>query len=116
MRIKLPLYSILIFLFVLEIIAASPVKAVIRIMPLGDSITVGNLSGNVPDDNDHRYAYRVELWNKLVAAGYNVNGLDFVGSMQSGGAVLADPDHEGHIGWAADEIRDNIYNWLVATY
>jgi len=90
----------------------SPAMAVIRIMPLGDSITLGINSGASPDDNDHYISYRSDLWNKLVAAGYN-GGIDFVGSLQSGGAILVDPDHEGHSGWRADEIRDNIFDWLV---
>jgi lysophospholipase L1-like esterase len=113
MKIRMYFSSILLVFF-LEIIIASPANAVIRIMPVGDSITVGSLSGAVPDDNDHQISYRADLWDKLVAAGYNVSVLDFVGSMQSGGAIMTDPDHEGHIGWRADQIRDNIYNWLVA--
>ena len=94
---------------------ASPATATIRIMPLGDSITVGSSSGTIPDDNDHYVAYRLALWNKLVAAGYDLAGLNYVGSQQSGGAVMDDPDHEGHIGEQTSYIDAHIYNWLVAT-
>jgi len=109
MKTKMCLSSILMFVFFLEIIIASPVNAVTRIMPLGDSITVGSSSGADPDDNDHYVSYRAALWDMLVAAEYDV---DFVGSQQSGGAILVDPDHEGYAAWTADQIRDSIYNWL----
>ena len=114
MRAKVYFMGMVLFLLLLAVLD-SPAMAVIRIMPLGDSITVGNLSGAVPDDNDHHIAYRLALWNKLVAAGYDVAGLDFVGSLQSGGlTLLPDPDHEGHIGWEADQIEGIVYNRLVA--
>jgi hypothetical protein len=41
------------------------------------------------------------LWDKLVSAGYDI---DFVGSLNSGSALFADGDHEGHTGWTDDEI------------
>jgi lysophospholipase L1-like esterase len=75
---------------------------VIKIMPLGDSITQGY------EGNPHEfYSYRYDLWNKLQDNGYtNVN---FVGSHQ----LLAfnkvdsrdfDKDHEGHGGWTTGQI------------
>ena len=76
--------------------AAGPV----RIMPLGDSITYGGCSSDLS-------GYRRELCLSL--AGYAV---DFVGSLQTGPSDF-DNDHEGHPSWHADEIRDNVYNWLV---
>lgn len=54
--------------------------AVIKIMPLGDSITDGGQVGS----------YRGFLYNSLVGAGYSV---DFVG-LNRGGNV-PDPDHQG---------------------
>lgn len=74
--------------------------ASVRIMPLGDSITVGVGDGG-------NGGYRGPLWAALANAGYDV---DFVGS-QTGGTI-ADPQHEGHDGWRADQIRDNIGSWL----
>jgi lysophospholipase L1-like esterase/ribosomal protein S28E/S33 len=72
----------------------------LRIMPLGNSITSG-----YPGDE----GYRKNLYFDLVNSGYNVN---FVGSLSDG--VGFDNNHEGHIGWHADQIRDNVYGWLVA--
>jgi fibronectin type 3 domain-containing protein/lysophospholipase L1-like esterase len=88
----------------------------IRIMPLGDSITEGTSSCTNPDDPDYYVSYRKALWDKLVAAGYEVN---FVGSLNSGGAIMSDPDHEGHPGWWANggsmfgSILTNVYDFLV---
>ncbi|MEV4539648.1 RICIN domain-containing protein [Asanoa sp. NPDC049518] len=72
----------------------------VRIMPLGDSITDGY---NVPG------GYRINLWQRLVAAGRTV---DFVGSGFNGPASLGDHDHEGHSGWRIDQLDANIVNWL----
>ncbi len=81
-----------------------------RIMPLGDSITHGNL--------EHA-SYRVRLWQKLGTAGLN---FDMVGSQNSNSdqnlstpgdtsddATIPagfDPDHEGHWGARADQFLD----------
>jgi len=94
-----------------EVAAAPPVQ----IMPLGDSITAGNSSCANPDDEDHWVSYRKALWDRLVGAGYNIN---YVGSMTFGGAVLGDPDNEGHGGWCADgcyssNILSAVYGFLV---
>ncbi|MEU0808244.1 SGNH/GDSL hydrolase family protein [Streptomyces sp. NPDC005970] len=78
---------------------AAPAAGV-RVMPLGDSITDGF---NVPG------GYRVDLWQKFVAAGRNV---DFVGSMSNGPSNLGDRDHEGHSGWTIGQIDSNVVNWL----
>lgn len=72
----------------------------VRIMPLGDSITQGELEGE---------GYRRGLWFRLNSAGFDV---DFVGSMdtpyKSPGSGDYDPDHEGHSGWRADHILESI--------
>ena len=72
------------------------------IMPLGDSITLGVYS-------EIGGGYRRFLDFLLNGAGYN---FDFTGSLSSGPFDF-DNDHEGHLGWEVDEIRDNIYGWLV---
>ena len=69
-------------------------------MPLGNSIT---------DEYNVAGSYRKDLYAALVNSGYDV---DFVGSQDDG--ALSDPDHEGHSGWRADEIRNSIYGWLDA--
>src|SRR5436305_15244721 len=75
----------------------------VRVMPLGDSITDGI---TVPG------AYRIGLWQRLVAGGYTV---DFVGSLSNGPASLGDHDHEGHSGWRIDQIDANSVTWLRNT-
>lgn len=83
----------------------------LRIVVIGDSITQANSSHN---------GYRYELWKLLKGQGVS---FDFVGSHATnfGGnpsrpplpdGSQFDPDNEGHWGWRADEIRDNIGTWL----
>jgi len=96
-----------------------PYSETVKIMPLGDSITAGGSSGT-PFDPEYYVAYRLALWNKLAADGYDI---DFVGGQNSGSAVLADSDHEGHGGWRDDEIlngcswdpdKGKLVDWLTA--
>ncbi|HEY3415278.1 MAG TPA: GDSL-type esterase/lipase family protein [Armatimonadota bacterium] len=68
-------------------------QQVLKIMPLGDSLTLG-----VGSDTSYRYY----LWKRLQQAGYTQ--LDFVGSQHGiyGSHPLDnnwDEDHEGHNGW-----------------
>jgi len=82
----------------------------VRIMPLGDSITVG-ATGSTDD-----IGYRRSLYMSLVDFGYNV---DFVGSQTTGLPSDFDRNHEGHSGYQADGgpgggIALNIFDWLVA--
>lgn len=73
----------------------------IRIMPLGDSITDGAI---IPG------GYRIALWNDLQADGDHV---DFVGSLFGG--PVGDGDHEGHIGWTIPMLAGSVGSW-VSTY
>ncbi len=85
-------------------------SSLIRIMPVGDSITVGSNSGEI--DPTKYISYRRDLWGSLVNAGHQV---DFVGSLVNGEFYGDfDPDHEGHAGWRDDQVAANIYNWLMA--
>ena len=70
----------------------------VKIMPLGDSITVGTpgLEG-----------YRRSLSLSLSSSGFSV---DFVGSQKNG--TFDDNDNEGHLGYYANEIRDNVIGWI----
>jgi lysophospholipase L1-like esterase len=72
----------------------------IKVMPLGDSITLGV---GAPG------GYRVGLWQRLAAGKYTV---DFVGSQVGSATNLGDPDHEGHSGWQIGQIDANINTWL----
>ena len=80
-------------------------ESVIRIMPLGDSITQA--------DSEHS-SYRRPLWNLLRQAGYDV---EFVGSRQAhfGGPPPYsdfDSDHEGHWGWRTDQVLGHVNTWV----
>jgi lysophospholipase L1-like esterase len=82
--------------------------AIIKIMPLGDSITRG-VAGSTDGTG-----YRLDLYLNLTGTGYSSGDLDFVGSLEDGIGTPADfpRNHEGHGGWTANQIRDNVYNWL----
>jgi uncharacterized repeat protein (TIGR02543 family) len=73
----------------------------VKIMPLGDSITVG-----YPSINGYRKNLDIDLTN----SGFNV---DFVGSQQNGTGGF-DPDNEGHLSYSANDIRDHVYSWLTS--
>ncbi|WP_250008743.1 SGNH/GDSL hydrolase family protein [Actinoplanes sp. M2I2] len=95
--------------------AADPSSGALKVMPLGDSITWGSGSADSRVGNrtgaPTASGYRIDLRNRLEAAGLNV---DFVGSQQAGPAG-ADRDNEGHPGWRIDQIAANVDGWL-ATY
>ncbi|RPH38935.1 MAG: hypothetical protein EHM87_24905, partial [Burkholderiales bacterium] len=65
---------------------------IVKIMPLGDSITEGAGSA-------YAWGYREPLYNSLINSDCR---FDFVGSLSDGN--FADPNHDGHYGWRADEI------------
>jgi lysophospholipase L1-like esterase len=80
-------------------------QRLVRVMPVGDSITDGQVGRN---------SYRYFLYRKLIDAGY---GVDFVGGRirnDVGDPANFDYDqnHEGHSGWRADNILENIVNWV----
>jgi lysophospholipase L1-like esterase len=84
-----------------DLLAAAP----IQIMLLGDSITdgVGSADGS---------GYRRLLYHMLTTHGYSIR---FVGN-QANGPYDYDRKHEGHSGYTAEQIRQNIYlengDWL----
>ncbi len=80
----------------------------VRIMPLGDSLT----SGYTLPVSSILSGYRDRLYTLLADAGYNV---DFVGTqIDTQNPALPDPDHEGHGGYRIDEIGTSIQGWLTA--
>jgi hypothetical protein len=90
------------------------------IMPLGDSITAGDITATTPPV-EISVGYRKPLYDTLLTAGFT---FDFVGSQIEGYAVSPfDFNHEGHGGWTASEIAwgrtaatddDGVYAWLDA--
>ncbi|MFE0465436.1 GDSL-type esterase/lipase family protein [Kitasatospora sp. NPDC058965] len=87
--------------------AAAPATAattppVVRVMPLGDSITwgVGSAGGN---------GYRGPLAN--LAAGQSRYTVDLVGTMRNGD--MADSQNEGHSGYTIDSLRAGVDRWLA---
>lgn len=82
----------------------------IRVMPLGDSIT------SSVDEPVLQASYRCWLYKQMVTAGYSV---DFVGSLWGiyedtpppSPCETFDADHEGHYGYRADQILENITVW-----
>jgi lysophospholipase L1-like esterase len=63
---------------------------VLKILPLGNSITVGYTDGVLPESN--QISYRFGLYYQLINAGHNV---DFVGSELTGWAYFSDCQHAG---------------------
>jgi lysophospholipase L1-like esterase len=83
----------------------------VSILPLGDSITQG--------DSEHQ-SYRYPLWTMLVDGGHD---FDFVGSLTDNyegnptwpdhTGLEFDRDHEGHWGWHANHVLDELPGWLA---
>lgn len=73
----------------------------IRILPLGDSLTLG--FGSAAEGTGSEPGYRLRLRQRLLEAGHDI---DFVGSQQNGPAALPDRDHEGHNGFAVPQIAE----------
>ncbi len=80
--------------------AAAP--RVLRVMPLGDSITFGL-------GDPHRNSYRAALKSRLAANGV---AIDFVGSQRTG--TFADSQHEGHGGWTIAQLSARAPGWVRA--
>ena len=79
-----------------------------RIMPLGDSITVGQHSQSpVPG------AYRIQFWNRSVANGLTI---DFVGSQNNGTGSLPDGDHSGFGGRKINDITSIVNKGEISQY
>ncbi len=87
----------------------------VKIMPLGDSITMGKNDSSNSDEN-YMAGYRQKLYLDLSESGYAV---DFVGSQRSGSLVapVFDIDHAGYPGYHASggtsgDILSSVFNEL----
>ena len=79
----------------------------VRILPLGDSITLGCCSGSASQGG-----YRNTLYTSLTNAGYTV---DFLGTQTDTlNPGLPDSDHQGHSSFTINDIRAGLANWLAA--
>ena len=89
-------------------------SGIVRIMPLGDSITAGLLMDGTGTEIpvDQWVGYRRKLYNDLVALYQTKFGINLVGTVTNLGAStsLADRDNEGHDGWTDDEILNGTSN------
>jgi len=91
-------------------------SGIVRIMPLGDSITAGLLMDGTGTEIpvDQWVGYRRKLYNDLVALYQTKFGINLVGTVANLGAnaspPLADRDNEGHDGWTDDEILNGTSN------
>lgn len=106
-NIKLLFHALLLF-------GASILHAeMVRIMPLGDSLTYDTRSSDLknPRPTNIRTGYRSHLWYMLKNAKYRV---DFVGSLVAGEAKKPsfDADNEGHTGWTSYEIAEKVYEYM----
>ena len=81
-----------------------------KIMPLGDSITLGFNGINYPNGSIPG-GYRRQLGTRLASAGYTY---DFVGRSTANAAAGTDPDHNGYGGIRTDQVLANLSTWLSA--
>lgn len=87
-------------------LSAGSAYHLLKVMPLGDSITYGVIGSTVDTESG---GYRTYLQERLNADGVSV---DFVGPMQNG-PVDIDPDHAGFRGYTINQL-DEIDSQLLA--
>ncbi len=99
-----------IIFFILSIITCNG-YAQLKIMPLGNSLTYDNNSGDTrPNPSPLRVAYREKLYDLLDQAGYN---FDFVGSESVGEPTVPDGDNAGFPGINAAELATLLETGII---
>jgi lysophospholipase L1-like esterase len=78
-------------------------RPLLRVLPLGDSITWG-------EGSPTRSSYRADLWD--LVAGQSRYAIRFVGSQVSG--KLPEPRNEGHPGYTIGQVRARVDRWTAA--
>lgn len=82
-------------------------QGTIRVLPLGNSITYGNMctngsiSGCVPISGSDAPGYRYRFYDMMTAAGWTI---DFIGGQHSGSNYLSDTDNAGFGGISDDNL------------
>lgn len=92
------------YLFTNNITPVAKTDNPIKVMPLGDSITLGIGDGTVNNDG-YRCALKIRLRNNNLP-------IDYVGSQSSGPANCVDIQHEGHSGYTIAQLNSGVYNWV----
>lgn len=80
----------------------------VRILPIGDSITFGVLNSRPQEESG---GYRTVLFDSLIANGFTT--IDFVGTRQNGPDSLSDRDHEGYRAFRIDQIAAQVVPLLT---
>ncbi|MEY8800926.1 family 16 glycosylhydrolase [Leisingera sp. XS_AS12] len=76
-----------------------------RVMALGDSLTVGHVDANDPNEvPEERDGYRQDLFDHITVGG---GWIDYVGDRQNGPAGMLDPDHAAVSGEALRNMVKN---------
>lgn len=91
------------------------IDGAVRIMPLGDSITLGTYTSTTPNIGES-IGYRRKLYRDLADLGGTRFGINFIGSLSHGLSAnppIGDPEHEGHGGASSNDIAGQISNWLA---
>ncbi|MDH4468214.1 MAG: SGNH/GDSL hydrolase family protein [Bacteriovoracaceae bacterium] len=109
-----PLMKLIVFFFFMVYFLAMENNsyAVIKIMPLGDSLTEGGYNSKGNDGEWKWYlgpGYREELYHQLTSHGFNV---EFVGSVTDRPSYFLQTQHEGHSGYTVSQLNENIDRWL----
>jgi lysophospholipase L1-like esterase len=111
-------------------VSTTAVSCVLKIMPMGDSITAG-YTDNPTWSHQFNFGYRSDLYTLLVDSGIDVQYMGsstepwaspFPGDPTNGGTNMPDPDlrvisqdnHHGYGGQTASYLNANIASWLAA--
>ena len=84
--------------------AAGHYMEALKVLPIGDSLTLGAVNTNIPEDDATRDGYRFDLFERIVAGG---GWVDYVGGLSNGPEGFLDHDHHGVGGLPLGSIVDD---------